>query len=392
MTRPSRARIGETIARHFLPLALLGHAWGWAFYAALWLRDGKNPLLHFEGPHLLGMIPWKATQYYVNYPEHGFVRRGLIGTLFHPIPVEHAPAAILALSLVSGGLAVLAFHLFFRAALRATPADRRGYLHGLMAVVALSPLGLCQIAYDAGRYDVWGLILFLAAGVLLVRGHRVAVVLLTVLALLIHEGFALYGAGPLVVLAFLREHRGRRLATPVDLLRALAARPLGFPTLYAIVVAALTVALRIWGGSEAAGSVPFGNGHMVWSETSFAIMQPLDTVSRVTVSALAGLCLLAGVALMRADPGRATPVLAALAAPLLFYAAGGNWARFTHLQMMSLVIFATLAVAWLDARPPPQTSPARRLLPGLVLLLPLGPIGITEVFPYVRTALGMLAG
>lgn len=386
------ARAGRFVARHFVPLSLLSYLWGWAFYAALLLRDGTNPLLRFEADGTLsGMIPWKATQYYVNYPDHGFVRRGLIGTIFQAVPRELAPLAISVLSALAGLVAILLFARLFRLALDRVPEENRGFLHMLMAVVALSPLGVCQIAYDAGRYDVYGLIALLLAAMLLLSGRAVPAFALAVVAMLIHEAFAIYGGSVLVALAFIREHPGARMASLPGTLRLILDRPRSLSLALGVTVATLAVVLRAFGESAAVADLDFGNGHIVWVGESMGIMQPLGAFSYGAIGLGVLALSVAAVSVIRLNGRYLVPLVGVYAAPFLLYAAGNNWARFLHLQTMTFIVFTTLMIAVLGARAPRQTGAGGLALLGLVALIPLGPIGITDAFPYLQTLVDALS-
>lgn len=380
--------MGRLIERYFLPLSLLSWLWGWAFYAGLYLRDGRNPFLWPEGDLYLGTIRWKATQYYVNYFDHGFVRRGVIGTLFHQVPPDKAALGIALLSLLGGGLAIWLFHRFFRATLAAVPAGNRGLIHLLMVVVAVSPFGMMQIGYDVGRYDVWGILVLLLAAGLLLQGRRIAALALGLPMLFIHEGFALWGMPVILAMAFLQEHRDRPVGTPGDLLRALAARPLSASLLFALGTAALVLVLRAYGGSEAVSSLRMGNGHVVWVGDSIGLGEVLSPMTHLLLAGIGLLYLGAVWALARANPGRAIVIGAVCLAPLLLYVAGSNWARFAHLQFVTLVVFGAL-LSVEDPSVPRFAGLGRVALWAVVLLAPLGPIGITEAFPYLRILMGL---
>lgn len=189
-----------------------------------WLVTGLDPLAY-------GRI-W---QLFINYPEFGFTRRALIGTLLHLTGLR-------ALFPNEYHFAIFAQHLGIIAlvAVTATYFLRSRTEHSLLfkAVVFLSPTFILQAAYTTGSLDVFVLTL-VAANVLLVRNMVVFSLLLAV-GVFIHELFLF--TVPAQLLAF---HMRRELdvfARPAE-----AARMLALPI--ATVVVSMLV-IRIAGESQ----------------------------------------------------------------------------------------------------------------------------------------------
>jgi hypothetical protein len=165
-------------------------------------------ILVFVGLKYLGTVnAWKQTHWLFSY-ELGFVKRGLVGTLFqglHPSRVVYSEAivvtslAVVALFLVA--LGAFAYPLF---------SERQRQRSLAIALVALLAPGVGYLVSDLGRFDVMNLTLCLVTllGVqALGRFPAVLLVAVSCVLLLIHEA-ALVLCLPLLFVAYL-ESEGR---------------------------------------------------------------------------------------------------------------------------------------------------------------------------------------
>lgn len=157
-----------------------------------------------------GWDTWKHTHWLFTW-EHGFIRRGLVGTI-HASFVDVATVHDLVLLQTAFAVAAaVGLSVLVVAALKADAAAHDGQLTqpalkaALVAGVLLASPGLIQqLFHDVGRLDVFGLLLLVIVAALLPGLGRAAGLALCIaagmLAVLIHEAFALWVAPAVLAL------------------------------------------------------------------------------------------------------------------------------------------------------------------------------------------------
>ena len=140
---------------------------------------------------------WVRVPYLLSY-SHGFVKRGLLGTLLSALHISPSTGTVLLFYVFAFEAFLLLFYTFVRREGRGNPL-----LPYLLTLFLLSPATVFHMGDDLGRTDVF-LYLLLLLSLLYLRLSP----LLTVLSLLIHEGYVLMGLPVLMLGAFLKG-RGR---------------------------------------------------------------------------------------------------------------------------------------------------------------------------------------
>lgn len=149
-----------------------------------------------------GLDDWHVVSAVVSYPSHGFVRRGLAGTVLRPFlsDADDARVALVALGVVAGVL--LAWLLSLLVSMLDDPLQRNAL------VVAAVPV-FTQLGRVVGHEDGLILATLAAVALLLLRGRVLPAVGVLVVGALVHEIALLYGG--VLFLAAARTGRLRRV-------------------------------------------------------------------------------------------------------------------------------------------------------------------------------------
>ncbi|MEO0946469.1 MAG: hypothetical protein AAFY06_16880 [Pseudomonadota bacterium] len=153
---------------------------------------------------------WTATHWLFSY-EHGFVKRGLVGTLLSPVfdTITIQTVTYLYLGFVVLAAGMLGF-LIWRTLLRAATGPTALVL---ACFLVTSPGALQQWLGDVGRFDVFGLILICLTFMVVRRAGAtvglVAVSICAALAIFIHEGF-LFWVAPMGLAFWVWQHSPKR--------------------------------------------------------------------------------------------------------------------------------------------------------------------------------------
>ncbi|ROO24753.1 hypothetical protein SAOR_14235 [Salinisphaera orenii MK-B5] len=338
---------------------------------------------------------FNALHFHVDYVAHGFVRRGLVGTLLSPLPDPVRGIAALAFGVaVAAGLIAVMTRMLRTARACLAPADARG----LTALVVASPATFLAFGYDFARYDQLNLLLA-AAAVWLVRRQRVwAAAAVCVLALLVHEAFLFYGV-PLVLAAAGAAAHASDAAPAAQFRRALTR---GAPVLVACVptVAVIMVFGRYEPGHDALAAslaehlTPANrNALFVWLRDSDAaagyvagrlgqgLFSPLEVG---LLMATVGGIVAAFVATYRANARRLDLWALVPLGVLPLFAVGVDYARWLGVAWM-----LALAVVVLQVRDGRFTRLPRGLSGRWPWLLALaGPLGTVGGLPLLRLVFG----
>ena len=338
---------------------------------------------------------FNAAHFQPNYVDQGFIKRGLIGTLFRPLPDAIHHVAVIVFNVVAlVSLAILLVCVLLSCRRR---IDCSGFIL-LASLWIAAPAGVINLGYDFGRLDHVNIVL-LALSLIALRTERLAVgavlaCLSTVAALLVHEAYLFYGLPLLIALGLLRfDSRSRypRLA----------------PAIGIAVSAILTLfALWRWGRYEGTRSGfvagldgaldPSHNVLHVWSRSlaenlayvGARLSNGLFTIAEImAVVALALAMLMLLVAVYRGNRVRLDLAVLAPLAVLPLFVLGIDYARWVALLWLMVVTIITHGVA---------TGRFERLLEppanvGLTVVLAaslsLGPIGTVHLFPLARAVL-----
>lgn len=301
------------------------------------------------------------SQFFANYVDHGFVRRGLVGTLLRPVTgVVDAPQYLVFWIMVALNLAALAGILWCVARFLQPVGPGRDGIALLRAALAVGSLGVVQVAHDLGRFDMLNLALLVLALSFVLRQRLVSAGLVGTVAVLIHEGFAVYGAPLLLASGW------HVLAPKVGAMRAV--RGILIPL---CMMTAASFAVMYWGNSDAAASMDHGNGGYVWDR---GLVEFNRTLSGLQIAVLTAYMLATLSVLCWFYRGaRFDLMLIAGLCPLAL-----NFLGIDHARWLTLVFFVLLILAGLRLRLGlPLNAPARLSRIGLCLLcLPLGPMGV----------------
>ena len=129
---------------------------------------------------------WIEHQYFFNYQDLGFVKRGVIGSALKTLVDSPGECALVVSFFATALVLALAYWGYF---LRNTQgmADRPRL--GLAILFLLSPATFFHLGYDLGRFDLHGLVISLLVIVAARSGYFFFGSLLCALAILIHEAF-----------------------------------------------------------------------------------------------------------------------------------------------------------------------------------------------------------
>lgn len=341
----------------FVMLAILAWLIGAAPHLADWALAGTPP----------DALVWNMTHYHVTYQEFGFLRRGLMGSLmapvFAPLPdggtAEYAVMLGIDLALCLA-LAVMAARLFLPSG-PAAPGQRF-----FATAILIAPVGMMQLGYDAARLDHVNFILTGLAVIQVQAGRAWAAALLMTAALLVHEAVLFYGLPVVVALALRRA--------------ALEAATIALPALAAV------LALLLWGGTETdfAAALPpeVALAASVWSRGMLEPARgfPPQHYLIAGYMALVPLFLL----LRHYRLNRVAPdlLLLAPAATLALFLLGVDYGRWAQCLFFSVLLVLAAAPGIGRHRGAEITSlPVRVAV--LPWLLPLGPIGIALLYPFI---------
>ncbi|WP_316155527.1 hypothetical protein [Cupriavidus sp. BIC8F] len=352
-------------SKHFLKLCFAFWVFGISQSIAVAIRD--NSLDNF--------LSWRLTQYYVNYFDFGFVKRGLLGTLLYPIfhtiggnkPLAVAMIILLDFAIVFGGLALIKIAFDRESRFGTTLKDV------IKCLIVFSPVGIMQLSYDAGRFDHVNMILVMASLVLMLKGHNVLAGVLLGLGVLVHEAVFVFGLPVLLAIGVAtNKHK------PIFNIAGALLKPAVIPSVCAISVAIL-------GNSDVsfAAALPpgFDRGSMVWQR---GLLEPATNLSLIQYAVLAFYALTPCVFLThfyRSNALRLDLVFFATLSTFALFALGTDYARWCQLILFSNLI----VVVFHSMSGKSDLKITSRMLNFLFILyaLPLGPIGVDSVLPYV---------
>ena len=156
---------------------------------------------HVLSPSALGFSSFNALHFEINYLEHGFVRRALVGTLFQGVPeVLRTPAIVVFGWVVIAALAGLVTRLLY--VLRRRMDRDRVRLLAMLWIAA--PWTFMNLGYDFARLDQLNLLLLALSLYLVYRNRIIWLTLASVAGLLIHEAYLFYGLIPVLAYAWVR--------------------------------------------------------------------------------------------------------------------------------------------------------------------------------------------
>jgi hypothetical protein len=159
--------------------------------------------------HLGTGLGWKTSQFFFNYQELGFIKRGLVGSLLHPFPLLLHGEVFLILGVGMELTAIGVLVILFRRAARTLPPSSRGLL---LAACSLSPAMFLHMGFDLGRFDALGLLAAIGSIYALQHDRWLLAGLASAVALLAHEATLVINF-PLV-LAFAWTRRETAAPTP----------------------------------------------------------------------------------------------------------------------------------------------------------------------------------
>lgn len=351
-----QGKSGRTL---FAVLCLAAYLIGFTPHLLSWFTTGAPP----------DALVWNMTHYHVSYPEFGFLRRGLMGTVMAPVLAPLADgggaeyAVMLGLDLVLVLVLIgLAMRLFLRA------QDSEPGQSWILAALILSPVGFVQLGYDAARLDHVNFVLAAGAMALIARGWLIPAAALLLAAMLVHEAALFYAIPAAAALAWKR--RFRRFDVALVALPALAA----------------AVALMLWGGAQVdmAAALPpdVALAASVWTRDLLEPARgfpPLHYLIAAYFAAIPFFLLWTHYRLARTAPDL---LFAAPFAALALFALGVDYGRWA--QIIFFAVLMVIAVGPTLGRPRGldlDPLPARAAI--LPWLLPFGPIGIAVLYPFI---------
>lgn len=330
-------------------------------------------------PHLLAWfttgappdaLVWNMTHYQVSYADFGFMRRGLVGSAMAPVlaPFTDGSNAEYAIMLGLDAamvliLILLAATLFLRPGRDSAPGQ--GWI--LVALI-LSPAGFVQMGYDAARLDHINFVLAAAAMAAVARGWLLPAAALLLTTVLIHEAALFYAVPVVAAQAWMRRAQTRDLLLTVLPALAGAAALLLWGGVEADLAAALTpevsLAASVWSRDLLEPARGFAPQHYLLA--AYFVAVPLFLLYR------------------HYRLNRIPPDLLFLAptATLALFALGVDYGRWSQILFFSVLMVIAAAPSLGRARGldlAPLT--ARALI--LPWLLPLGPIGIALLYPFI---------
>lgn len=311
---------------------------------------------------------WKLAQYNVNYIDHGFVRRGLIGTLLWPVfePIVQTPniQKYIIFWAESFIFIILSYStaLFIYIRLKQFTHQVRILI---FAIVSFSPCGLIQFSYDFGRLDH---IIFCIFAICFFLHNRRALILtsaILVLAILVHEA-SIFFLHPFVASLYITKS-DRRL---FDL------------TILAIPSSILALLIFLFGDKAVDLDAAVSLGGAVWGENiHLYIFNLVQKPSDILFFGFYGsVVIFFLIDFYRQSDIKVDLMYFSCLAPMGLFVIGADWGRWVHFLFILAVTNFILKLEEMNIRKIPTSS----FLLLLVLAVPLGPIGIGGALPYLE--------
>lgn len=348
------------IAPRYIPIAVFFFLSMHAFHAAFYL-----PIQRF------GIISYHATTYSVNYFDHGFTKRGLVGSIVWLLPAVDYRLVAYVINVAAFLAIVLIVHRGLRRVSSETTSDI------LKAFIAISPFTAFQLGYELGRLDIISILLLLVAlRSLLKRDFRI-VLMLAVAGILTHEAFAVFAA-PFLLAAMLTKRR-------LDGVRGIVSFTLPQMTLYAATCTAVSIYIAVFGNSSKVVGILPGGGAEAWRRPLFQVGEKLSWVDIAIVFSILAILYVWFVKIYAFNRSRLDVLFLSTIAPLGLLVLGWDYPRWSALLfvvMACAVFFNNVERGWI--------IDSDQLKYGMFLfLIPLGPVGFLTAFPVWYTVFTM---
>ena len=344
----------------FILLCAVAYLIGLSPHLIAWFTTGAPP----------DALVWNLTHYHVSYADFGFMRRGLVGTVMAPVLAPFADGGNAEYAIMLGIDAALvlililwAANLFLRPGKNSAPGQ--GWI--LVALI-LSPVGFVQLGFDAARLDHVNFVLAAAAMAAVARGWLLPAGALLLATVLIHEAALFYAVPVVAAQAWMRRSRN------LDLLLT------GLPALVG------AGALLLWGGVEvdlrAALPPEVSLAAPVWSRDLLEPARGFPPLHYLIAAYFVMVPLFLLHTHYRLNRTTHDLLFFAPFASLALFALGVDYGRWSQVLFFSelMVIAAAPSLGrarGLDLDP----LPARAVI--IPWLLPLGPIGIALLYPFI---------
>ena len=343
-----------------------------------------------DGTWFATVDDFRLVHLHVNYFEHGYLRRGLIGSLLHAIGAPDPVMAGWMLSL----LAMIGFFGFVGWVVARTPPDRQIHMQIIALVMVLGPAGVAQIVADAGRVDHVFLVLAPLAALAGLRGRLFLSLALFVLMCMVHE-LALIALAPLLLVC-----NSLGASDRVVLRLGPAALPFSRRTAAAFGLAIMGVAVvTVAFGDSPQAVLALSTAEGQQPEYAAMIWGPGSPIHHISWQGLPSLLLLlyylALVTLAVAHARSLDPGLWLLPAStvscLILLLVGIDAGRWGVLSTW-VVLTALLAAETAQRRAGGADGGHRRLfvVSGVLRALPVGPLGVIVPFEFVTRLVGYL--
>lgn len=355
-------QVQNTIRRHFTAISVAAYCLG---LLVLFVDD------RLQGRAIFAFLDIRITQYFVNYSEHAFARRGLVGSVLSPL-LSAMDNPLLVANLLAIALNTLFFLIILTALRRFLAAHSAGsqtFALFLSAAFALGSLGFIQFAHDVGRLDYLNYVLMGLCMMFANQRRALPLAVLLAVGVLVHEAFFIY-AVPAVLAVYWRR---LQLNGSAQTVAATAA----------VLLPALTAALAVYLYGNAPGvlDLPYGYGQPVWARDLFelSLRHPLWQYA-VFIYGNSVLVLLL-LAFYRQNQRRPDLAFFAALTPLSLYLFGIDYGRWLAVEFIVVIgTICTHVVCFNDQLP--NLSPRLRRA-ALIFCLPLGPIGSVGAFAYL---------
>jgi hypothetical protein len=334
-----------------------------------------------EGSWYATFHDFRLVHLQVNYFEHGYLRRGLVGTVFHALGIENVRFAGWLLSLGS----ILTFLAILGYVIAKLEPGRKRLIYLLLLIAVFGPAGVSQFIISAGQIDHVLLPLLTLAALAGVKGRLLLSLGLFFIMYLVHE-LSFIAFFPLLVICNIIGARDRSTLHVAGRTLPFCWRSVSSFGLVSVFLLMLTVnygdspeAVRAFSSTPDTRAI---YGEMIWGEKS-----PMHPVSwngmHSALLVMYYLVLIAfSVAYWKTISGPLALVPAAAASCLLLNLVGidaGRWAAITTWTVMAAIVATEAASTDRAVKP---TASGAVMYFGLLLALPVGPLGSTIPFTF----------